>query len=404
MMALKGEELEYLFVNRAFCKILEKPQEEILGKRATDVFPKKVAKKLETMDLLVLASLEKSTEEVVIGDRVYEMRKFPVNLHDRGLVVVTGRDITERKESEAVLLTEKIRFQIISDNAPVAMILFDDQGNMKYANARFREIFGYDTDDIPDGATWFRHAFPDREYETVVASVVSRPDEVSGWKGRERSVLTAIRRNGTRLPVSLEATQLTSGDVVVSCDDLTEHLKDESRTILESDYESLTGLPNRSSLERAARIAVARARENRKRRALSAILFLAINDFDGLKSTHDVESIDEVLTTLARLLKSILREGDVAYSLSEDRFAVLFKGISVAEARLASERIYNSLRSFTFLAGSRSLVLTIIVVLVPVEGTQEAPALLTIGEKLVEEAKMPDFNRILVYEPEQTGS
>ena len=289
------------------------------------------------MDLLVLASLKESMEEVTIDDRIYEMRKFPVNLHDRGLIVVSGRDITERKESETALLSEKIRFQIISDNAPVGMILFQEQGTVKYVNARFREIFGYDEDDAPDGATWFKRAFPGEEFETTIASVICHPDEVPGWKGRGVNTAVAIRRDGTRRLVSLEATQLISGDIIVSCDDMSERLRDESKAIAEADYDMLTGLPNRTSLERAARIAVARAGEKSKRRALSALLTLTIDDFGGLKKTCGASSADEAVTTFARLLKSILREGDIAYRWGEDSFAVMFKGISVAEARLAAE-------------------------------------------------------------------
>ena len=83
-MALKGEELEYLFVNKAFCEITGRRQRDILGTRARDIFPKDVARKLETMDLLVLASLKESVEEVTIDGRIYEMRKFPVNLQRSG--------------------------------------------------------------------------------------------------------------------------------------------------------------------------------------------------------------------------------------------------------------------------------------------------------------------------------
>jgi diguanylate cyclase (GGDEF)-like protein/PAS domain S-box-containing protein len=403
LMALKGEELEYLFVNKAFCRIAGRSQGEILKKREIDIFPKDIARRLETMDLLVLASLKESVEEVTIDGRIYEVRKFPVNLQDRGLVVMSGRDITERRESETALLTEKIRFQIISDNVPVAMILLDEQGTVKYLNTTFGEIFAYDMDDVPDGATWFKRAFPDEEYESFVASVISRPDEVSGWKGRTRNTLTAIRRDGTRRLISLEARQLVSGDVVVSCDELSEQLKNESTAIRDADYDSITGLPNRPSLERAVKIVVARANERRKRRALSAILFLTIHDFDGLKKTYGTDSGDEILTTFARLLRSILREGDIAYRSGEDRFAVVFKGISMAEAMLAAERIHQALRNFTFLTGSRSLLLTIVVALVPVEGAQDASAILAAGEGMAEEAKIPNLNRILVYEPERKG-
>jgi diguanylate cyclase (GGDEF)-like protein/PAS domain S-box-containing protein len=398
LMALKGEELEYLFVNKAFCETTAKRQDEVIGKRATEIFEKNIARKLETMDLLVLASLEGSTEEVVLDSRIYEVRKFPVNLHDRGLVVATMRDITERKESEANLLTEKIRFQIISDNAPLAMILLDAQGTVKYLNARFREVFGFEQDDVPEGETWFRKSFPGTEYEVLVATVISRPDEVAGWKGRERHVMTCVRRDGTRRMVSFEAVQLVSGDVVISCDDLSERRADESALLIEADFDTLTGLPGRSSLGRATGLVLDRAREGKKRRALSALLFLGIHGFDQMKRTYGTGPCGEILVTFSRLLTSILRAGDVAYRSGEDQFAVVFKGISLAEAKLAAERIRQSLTAFTFLAGSGDLRLGIAVALVQVDGVQEAADLLKTGETMIEEAKAPDLSRILVYD------
>jgi diguanylate cyclase (GGDEF)-like protein/PAS domain S-box-containing protein len=400
LMALKGEELEYLFVNKAYCELLKKGQDEIAGKRAIDIFPKDVARKLETMDLLVLASSGKSIEEVRIDDRIFEIRKFPVSLRDRGLVVVNGRDITERKEAEATLLTEKIRFQIVSDNAPLAMILLDDQGSVKYVNMRFKEIFGYDADDVPDGTTWFRRAFPDREYETDVVSVISRPDEVDGWKGRERRVLTAICCDGTQRIVSLEAVQLPSGDVVVSCDDVAGHTTGERTAAFKGDYDVLTGLPNRSSMERAVRNMVDHAREGKKRRGLSALLILAIQDFGALTQSHGTPSVDEMLVTFAKLLKSILRTGDAAYRSGDNQFGVVFKGISLAEARLAAERIHKAVGSFTFLPGTRNVQLDVAVGLVQVNGRDNAAHLLSAGEKAIARALTSGSNQIVVHEPE----
>jgi diguanylate cyclase (GGDEF)-like protein/PAS domain S-box-containing protein len=399
LIALKGEGLEYLFVNRAFCDVLDKEQDEILGRRAIDIFPGDVARKLETMDLLVLASVDKSVEEVIIDGRIYEIRKFPVSLRDRGLVVVSGRDITERRESEETLLTEKIRFQIISDNAPLAMALFDGQGSVKYVNVKFRDIFGYEVDGIRDGARWFRRVFPEREYETEVLSVIRRPDDVEGWKGRERHILTAICRNGARRIISFEAVQLASRDVVVSCDDMGEGMAEEGRAVFEADHDALTSLPNRSSLERAVRNIVDRAREGKKRKSRSVLLLLAIQDFPGLLRSYGTGGGDEILITFAKLLTSILRTGDAAYRSDGDQFAVVFEGISLTEARLAAERIQKTMRGFTFLPGSGNVLLDVAVALVQVDGKEGVDQILVIGEKMMGKAKTSGRHRILVHEP-----
>lgn len=401
LMALKGGELEYLFVNKAYCELLRKGQGEIIGKRAIDIFPKDVARKLETMDLLVLASSDKSIEEISIDDRIFEIRKFPVSLRDRGLVVVNGRDITDRKEAEATLLTEKIRFQIVSDNAPLAMILLDEQGAVKYVNAKFKEIFGYDAEDVPDGTTWFRRVFPEREYEIDVVSAISRSDEVEGWKGKERRVLTAICSDGTQRIVSLEAVQLPSGDVVVSCADVAGHAPNERTATFKGDYDILTGLPSRSSMERAVKNTVDHAREGKKRKGLSALLFLAIQDFGALKESYGAPSGDEILVTFAKLLTSILRTGDTAYRSGDDQFGVVFKGISLAEARLAAERIHRVVGSFTFLPGTGDVQLDVAVGLVQVDGQDDVTRVLSAGERAIAKALTSGRNQVVVHQLER---
>jgi diguanylate cyclase (GGDEF)-like protein/PAS domain S-box-containing protein len=397
LMALKGEELEYLFVNKAYSELVRSGQGEMIGKRAIDIFPRDVARKLETMDLLVLASSAKSIEEIRIDDRIFEIRKFPVSLRDRGLVVVNGRDITERKEAEAALLTEKIRFQIVSDNAPFAMILLDEQGAVKYVNAKFKEIFGYDADSVPDGTTWFRRVFPERGYETDVVSVISRPDEVEGWKGKERRVLTAICSDGTQRIVSLEAVQLASGDVVVSCDDIAGHTRNERTAVFKGDYDVLTGLPSRSSMERAVKNTVDHAREGKKRKGLSALLLLTIQDFGSIKDSYGTPSGDEILVTFARLLTSILRTGDTAYRSGDDQFGVVFKGISLAEARLAAERIHKAVGSFTFLPGTGDVQLDVAVGLVQVDGRDDVARVLSAGDSAITRALTSGMNQIFVH-------
>ena len=50
--------------------------------------------------------------------------------------------------------------QRIVEYAPFAVILLQDDGTFRYVNRKFREIFGYDLNDVPNGREWFRKAFP----------------------------------------------------------------------------------------------------------------------------------------------------------------------------------------------------------------------------------------------------
>jgi diguanylate cyclase (GGDEF)-like protein/PAS domain S-box-containing protein len=398
LMCLKGGDLEYVFVNKAFCELLDVKPTDVLGKRSTHMFPKEVGRKLETMDLLVLATSKSVEEEVKIGDRLFEMRKFPVSFQDAGLVMVSGRDITERKQAEQALLTDKIRFQILSDNAPLGMLLLDGNGSVKYANTRFRDLFGYDPEDIPDGSTWFRRVFPGREFENDLAAILTRADEVKGWSGKERQTLTATRRDGTQEMVSLEAVRLTSGDIVVSCDDVAERAIIENKVVSRVDYDLLTGLPNRLSMERATRIAVDHAKEAKKRRGFGALLFIEVEEFEVLSEKQGRFTADQVISSLGKMLKGILRSGDNAYRLAGGQFGVVFKGIAMAEARLAAERIQKIMNSLGFQVGREKIRLTTAVTLLQIDGKEEPTELFQLGSKMLTEARKLGLNQIIVRE------
>jgi len=55
-------------------------------------------------------------------------------------------------------------FRKLAENVPVAMALIDREGNIRYINLKFEELFGYSLHEIPQGRIWFRKAFPDAAY------------------------------------------------------------------------------------------------------------------------------------------------------------------------------------------------------------------------------------------------
>ena len=67
------------------------------------------------------------------------------------------------------MLVEKVEtFQILAENIPVGLALINVEGEYRYLNPKFREMFGYDLVDIPDGKAWFENAYPDPEYRKSV--------------------------------------------------------------------------------------------------------------------------------------------------------------------------------------------------------------------------------------------
>ena len=139
-----------------------------------------------------------------------------------------GRDITERKQAEEELRTEKQRFQNLSENAPFGMVMIDQDGTFRYINPKFRELFGYDLADIPNGKTWFRKAYPEATYRYHVFSAWKQ-DFKSMKPGEKGSrVFTVICKDGTEKIINFIPVQLETGENVMACEDITERKQAEA--------------------------------------------------------------------------------------------------------------------------------------------------------------------------------
>ena len=88
--------------------------------------------------------------------------------------LVYFRDITERKGAEEALQNERNRFRTLSENAPFGIMMVDEGGVFEYINPKFKELFGYRLDEIPNGMEWFRKAFPDpRRRKEAISTWIS---------------------------------------------------------------------------------------------------------------------------------------------------------------------------------------------------------------------------------------
>ncbi|MFH0786393.1 MAG: HD domain-containing phosphohydrolase [Pseudomonadota bacterium] len=134
---------------------------------------------------------------------------------------------TERRQAEDKLRDESHRFTVLSENAPFGMIMIDAEGKFTYTNPKFKEIFGYDLSDVPDGKTWFRKAYPDPDYRhTVISAWIADLGKAEPGEKRPR-VFTVTCKDGTKKMANLISVQLETGQQIVSCEDITERQRVE---------------------------------------------------------------------------------------------------------------------------------------------------------------------------------
>jgi PAS domain S-box-containing protein len=127
--------------------------------------------------------------------------------------------------AEEVVRNERNRFRTLSENAPFGIIMIDKEGRFEYINPKFKELFGYNLDDVPNSFEWFRKAFPDSK---------SRKEVISTWLDYLRSTkpgekvprtLPATCKDGTQKIIHFIPVRLATGEYIVTLDDITERIQ-----------------------------------------------------------------------------------------------------------------------------------------------------------------------------------
>ncbi|MBA4418019.1 MAG: hypothetical protein C0392_08935, partial [Syntrophus sp. (in: bacteria)] len=153
----------------------------------------------------------------------------------------TIEDIRERKRAEDALRNEREKFQTLSENTPYGMAMIAKDGTFTYLNPKFMELFGYDLTDIHDGKTWFRKAYPDREYRhKIINRWVEQTSQLQTGE-KDPYTFTVTCKDGTEKVVSFVPVKLGADDYILTCEDVTElkQAEEKYRSIFENAIEGI---------------------------------------------------------------------------------------------------------------------------------------------------------------------
>jgi len=133
-------------------------------------------------------------------------------------------EIADRIRAEAELSTERRRFQILSENAPFGMVLIGKEGTFNYINPKFRELFGYDQEEIPSWREWLNKAFPDINYRNEAVGWKEDAESLNPGEKMPRSLAVQCK-DGTRKIISFIFVKLDGDESLVTCEDITDRSK-----------------------------------------------------------------------------------------------------------------------------------------------------------------------------------
>lgn len=180
-----------------------------------------------------------------------------------------------------------------------------------------------------------------------------------------------------------------------------EKLELQGRLADETVTDPLTGLRNRRYLERFLETETARA--NRYDASFS-VAMLDLDHFKIYNDTHGHPAGDQVLTSVADILRSVVRDADVIVRYGGEEFTVVMPGGETEAARAVCERIRASVEERTFqgedvMPGGLTVSL----------GVASFPTHADSGEELIEaadqalyDAKERGRNQVVVADPVAT--
>ena len=245
------------------------------------------------------------------------------------------------------------KFKALAAKSPVGIWRCEAEGQLAYANSRFREIAQLDPD-LPLDAAWQEAIHPD---DRGMAERLVRP----GGRGQETSTrLRLVTEDGEERRVEARAAELHDDEgrpsgYVGTLEDVTEREAFEAQLAHQALHDSLTGLPNRSLF--LDRVGIALSRATRKNECC-AVLFLDLDRFKLVNDSFGHDVGDELLCVVAGRLDETLRPGDTVARLGGDEFAVLCDVRSEDEAIALAERLIAAIERPVELHGDRTVAVS----------------------------------------------
>ncbi|HEY5808685.1 MAG TPA: EAL domain-containing protein [Povalibacter sp.] len=286
------------------------------------------------------------------------------------LVAIEGiiQDITERKESLQALREAERRYYNLFENALEGIFRTTLDGQYLDANPALARIYGFDS------PAELIARLEDIRLQLYVDS--SRRDEFRRLI-KTRGVVANFeaqiyRRNGDVIWISENARAVYNDTGQVVCyegtvEDITERKLYQARIEQQANYDTLTGLANRSLLNDRLQQGILTAGSYGAR---LAVVFVDLDRFKFINDSLGHHVGDELLRAMAERLKASVRDSDTVARLGGDEFVLLIGGQRDPDAvAVVLERMLSDIsQPWTIAQGDFNVTCSIGVALYPDDG------------------------------------
>ena len=378
--------------------ILGYEPEEILGKNPFDFLAIKESPGVAEIfnSLKETKRSFKSIECAMVsssGEIVYvETSGVPIFAEDGEFLGYRGvdHDISERKRRELELQLAST----VLETASEAVMVTDPQHMIIKVNRAFTRITGYTEEEVLGRKPYqLNSAIQDEYFYQQLSNTLQQRDQ---WDGE----IWSQRKDGEAYPVWTSISSMYSETGVLMgyvalFNDITLRKKHEEKIAYQANYDALTGLANRHSLENRFENALKHAIDNHKQVAL---LFIDLDRFKQINDSLGHFIGDKLLQEAALRLNKQVRGSDIAARLGGDEFAVVVPDINDVEEieHLAQQIVASFQTPFKFDCHELYISASIGITLFPDDG-QDIKTLLRNADNAMYRSKDDGRNRYQFY-------
>jgi len=264
---------------------------------------------------------------------------------------------------ESVLLRQEVirqrseaYFRALVQDASDAIVIVDDDGNVKYATPSTVAIFG----DVAAVGKRFWDLVAEEDRDDLARTFMRLREHARfGPRVIEERI---TRLDGKFVHIQARCSDLRAdpnvAGLVFTLRDVTGQHQLEEELKHRAFHDALTGLPNRLLFNDRISQQVATAKRTG---TITGVLFIDLDDFKLVNDTKGHSVGDELLVAAADRLAALVRESDTAVRLGGDEFAVLIGGAeSIAAVEATAERVVDAFREpFALAAGLITTTVTI---------------------------------------------
>ena len=302
-------------------------------------------------------------------------------------------EITDRLSAEE---KQRLHARIIEDSDE-GILIIDTKERIVSVNSAFSRITGYSASEaIGQTPDLLRSGVHSNDFREQVHAAMHG---AGAWHGE----IIGKRKNGDLFPqtVSIGVVRNTNNEITHAFSifsDVSILRATEERMKQIVNYDSLTGLPNRTLFHQLFEQALTTARRNND---YGALLIIDLNRFTSVNDTlgHDIG--DELLRQVGQRFRGVLREEDLLARVGGDEFVVALVSIQKREhSGLVAEKLLASLEApFVIEAHALHIGATIGIAVYPEDGL-DTTALLRFADVAMKGIEGISESGYLFYSPE----